>query len=97
MAYFSNGTEAAAYEEHFCSRCLHYDVEIGVDKPCPIWLAHILYAYEEAGAEEGKESNAKKMLDMLIPMEGDGITPGECSMFVPRDKGAEIPGQLRLA
>lgn len=90
MAYFSNGTEGAMYEDYYCSRCIHYDREIGVDKPCPIWMAHLLFSYEECN----EDSNAKTMLDMLIPMKEDGITPDECSMFVPRDRGAEIPGQL---
>jgi hypothetical protein len=88
MGYFSNGCEGMDYEERYCSRCIHSDIgegkEIGVDKPCPIWLAHYLFAYEECNSD----SNAKTMLDMLIPPvtieteHGPFPTNGECVMFV---------------
>jgi hypothetical protein len=89
MGYFSNGTEGMIYEETYCQRCVHSDLgegkEIGVDPPCPIWMAHFLFAYEECNST----SNAKTMLDMLIPRVphtfSDGITHeinGECAMFV---------------
>ena len=106
MAYFSNGSEGADYEEFYCSRCVHSDLapdkEIGdADNPaCPIWMAHLFFAYEECNAT----SNAKTMLDMLIPMKtiedaGDGhpmTVADQCRMFVPRDEGAIIPGQLSI-
>lgn len=92
MGYFSNGTEAEMYEERFCSRCIHHDREIGVDPPCPVWLSHILFAYEECN----NASNAKEMLDMMIPRTEDGIDNKECAMFHPKDAGAAIEGQGAL-
>jgi len=66
MGYFSNGTEGEMFEEAWCSRSVHSDIsgerEIGVDPPCPVWMAHIMFAYEECNAS----SNAKAILDMLI-------------------------------
>lgn len=88
MGYFANGTEGMIFEEAFCSRCVHSDIgegkEIGVDPPCPIWMTHYLFAYEECNSE----SNAKVMLDMLIkPVmvetpDGIGLPSNECTMFV---------------
>jgi hypothetical protein len=96
MGYFANGTEGMMFEEAFCSRCLHSDYREGKDfgdkdnPPCPILMAHLMFAYEECNST----SNAKTMLDMLIrPTENFG---NECQMFVPRDAGAAIPGQLTL-
>jgi hypothetical protein len=98
VGYFSSGTEGAAYEERYCSRCAHSDWREGKDlgdkdnPPCPVWMAHLLFAYEECNSE----SNAKQMLDMLIPQADDGITNLECAMFLARDAGAAIEGQLRI-
>ena len=90
MGYFSNGTEGQIYEEAYCLRCIHYGPEEGPG--CPVWFAHLLYAYEECNSD----SNAKAMLDMLIPRVPhtfeDGITHdinGECTMF------AEDPERTR--
>jgi hypothetical protein len=77
MGYFSNGTEGMIYEEHYCQRCIHVDREPGVDKPCPIWMAHLLFAYEECN----RDSNAHTMLDMLIPRTPDGLNNEQCVMF----------------
>lgn len=100
MGYFANGTEGAIFEERVCSRCVHYDREPGVDKPCPVWMAHLLYAYDLCNE---KEHPGKVILDMLIPEErpvaSDGLVGGpvlDCAMFWPRDRGAEIPGQTTL-
>lgn len=96
MGYFSNGTEGLAYEERFCSRCVHSDTsgdrEIGVDRPCPVWLAHTLYAYELCNEDDHA---GKIMLDMLIPMTENGENL-ECVMFHPIDAGAAIEGQLNV-
>lgn len=83
MGYFSNGTEGAMFEEAFCVRCVHYDHELGVDKPCPVWMAHLLFAYDECNSN----SNAKTILDMLIDDEkvtapdGHEFTSQRCRMF----------------
>lgn len=99
MAYFSNGTEGQLYEEKWCSRCVHRN---GLDgrTGCPVMLAHILYAYEECNSK----SNAKSMLDFLIPMEevkteyGMCHFPAQCSMFKEGEAvpdPAEIIGELQ--
>ena len=94
MAYFSNGTEGLMYQETYCFRCEHWEQRPGEGaEGCPIWDAHLLYAYEECNSK----SNAKAMLDMLIPMRdhtfSDGITQpvaAECTLF--RLKQARLPG-----
>src|SRR6266498_3031742 len=104
MGYFANGTEGAMFEEAFCSRCVHSDLgpgkEIGVDPPCPVWMAHMLYAYELCNEADHP---GKVILDMLIPPErpvaSDDLPAGppqNCAMFCPRDAGTAIPGQTAL-
>lgn len=86
MAYFSNGTEGMDYCAQWCDRCVHRNGSDG-KSGCPIWLAHLLYAYEECNSK----SNAKAMLDILIPMVPSGAgydVAGECSMF---KKGEAVP------
>ncbi len=73
MGYFSNGSSGDWYEAKYCARCVHNDEENG----CPVMLAHVLYAYEECNSN----SNAKHMLDLLIPVRKDGFN-GQCAMFV---------------
>lgn len=80
VGYFANGTEGAIYEEHYCMRCIHYGPEDGPG--CPIWFAHLLYAYDECNSD----SNAKAMLDMLIPIEPGGYRNLQCTMFVEEEK-----------
>jgi hypothetical protein len=78
MAYFSNGTEGMMYQEQWCDRCQNFrDLDDGRGHGCPIWDAHLLYAYEECG----KKSNAKSILDLLIPAGSDHF-PAQCSMFL---------------
>ncbi len=101
MGYFSNGTEGAMFEEAWCSRCVHSDIsgdrEIGVNPPCPVWMAHVLYAYELCNEDDHP---GKVILDMLIPQktitasDGHPLPVNECAMFSPIDAGAAIPGQL---
>jgi len=104
MGYFANGTEGAMFEEAWCSRCVHSDItpgkEIGVDPPCPVWMAHAIYAYDLCNK---KGDPGKIILDMLIPDErpvaDDGLPVGPvvgCAMFHPVDGGAAIPGQESL-
>ena len=104
MGYFANGTEGAMFEEANCSRCVHSDIsgdrEIGAHPPCPVWMAHMLFAYELCNE---KEHPGKVILDMLIPNErpiaSDGRPAGphqDCAMFHPIDEGAAIRGQLLL-
>lgn len=75
MAYFSNGTEGMVYEERYCNRCVHQG---GPNGPgCHVWVCHLLYAYEECN----NKSNAKAMLDTLIPMDEETGFAGQCTMF----------------
>lgn len=79
MAYFSNGSEGAQYQEIYCVRCANYrDKDDGRGPGCPVWDVHLLYAYEEAN----ETSNAKYILDILIPIGKDNFA-AECSMFFP--------------
>lgn len=71
MAYFSNGTEGAMYEEEYCSRCVHQGPEDGPG--CTVWLAHMLHNYEECNKKDS-------ILHLLIPRRKDGFAD-KCSMF----------------
>lgn len=70
MGYFSNGTEGDMFEAQYCARCVH-----NTDKGCPVMLTHLLFSYEECNSD----SNAKRMLDILIPREG--AWNEQCAMF----------------
>lgn len=93
IGYFSNGTEGEIFEEQWCSRCVHSDIsggrEIGVDPPCPVWMAHSLYSYELCNKDEDP---GKVILDMLIDhkivtaSDGFGLPVNECKMFHPLDE-----------
>ena len=81
MAYFSNGSEGLDYQERYCFRCLNYiDTGNGCGTGCPIWNAHLVYAYEVCN-----EKNGRGILAILIPEVkseyGDYEVAGECSMF----------------
>lgn len=89
MGYFSNGTEGEQYESDFCQRCVHRGND--EDGGCIVWLAHILYSYEECNST----SNAKHMLDLLIPRTKDGLGNEQCRMF-HLDKDAPDPNQLEM-
>ena len=70
MGYFSNGTEGMAYEEQYCSDCVHYNQESG----CPVLHLHSLYNYTQV-----KSQDIGNILRVLIPTK-DGHN-GECSLF----------------
>lgn len=102
MAYFANGTEGLDYQEHYCFRCRNWGADKLSEKSgsegCPIWDAHLLFAYELANSKGA----GKQILDALIPMVDhtapDGLSyhvAGECSMFSAKP-GQEIYGQLEL-
>ena len=69
MAYFPNGSAGMAYENWICIHCVHHKPD---DGGCAVWLAHLEHNYD-------KETRA--VLDLLIPTEEDGLTPGRCNMF----------------
>ncbi len=105
MGYFSNGTEGEMFEDAWCSRCVHSDIdrpgkEYG-DKdnpPCPVWMAHLLWSYELCNSKDA----GKEILDMLIrpvtkkASDGYDYMANECQMFQARDAGCEIEGQTSL-
>lgn len=97
MAYFPNGSAGAAFEEEFCSRCIHSDYREGKDlgdhdnPACPVWMGHLLFAYQLCNETEHP---GKILLDMLIPEPEVGRP--RCSMFFPRDAGAAIAGQQAM-
>ena len=82
MAYFSNGTEGECYRESYCHQCRHY---IPGDGPeCPVWTAHWLYSYGQAG-------DVKTILSLLIPEVDatfkDGLSykvADQCAMFIAK-------------
>lgn len=84
MAYFSNGSEGADYEERFCVRCVHYGEEDG--SGCPVWAAHLLFNYDQLKGE--KQNPIHTILNMLIPEKSNGsyMVAGQCAMFVPEEK-----------
>lgn len=84
MGYFSNGTEGDMYREKWCERCVH-GIAGGDDLGCPVWDAHLLYAYRLCN-EKPAANPGKAMLDMLIPREGLGN--GQCAMFI-ESRGGE--------
>jgi hypothetical protein len=88
MGYFSNGAEGAMYQEVFCERCIHFkDEGDGRGPGCPVWDAHLFYAYELCNEDDHP---GKIMLDMLIPRREDGgyNGNGRCTMF-HQDEGKE--------
>ncbi len=74
MGHFSNGSEGMAYQEKYCSRCVHDDPDMG----CEIWGAHILYCGELTNVP-AIESPGSAILDMLIPR--TGTTNKQCKLF----------------
>ncbi len=96
MGYFSNGTEGVAYEEKYCSKCLHnYQGKVvgvvdgeEVHEACPVWILHMSHNYEECNKPDS-------FLHTLIPIEEDGIWNQQCSMFIDR-RHKERHGQTEL-
>lgn len=70
MGYFSNASEAEAYWNKWCARCLHHD-------GCAVWLAHLEHNYEDDGV-------GRRILDHLIPRSKDGLRNDQCTVFVKR-------------
>lgn len=79
MGYFSNGTEGDAFEGAICSGCVHYiSIEEAADKGggCPVWLAHLLYNYDQFN--DGQEK-LKSTLSILMTTNEPGHPP-TCNM-----------------
>ena len=79
MADFSNGTEGMMYEEQYCDKCVHQGDE---NSGCMVWLAHLCHAYDLCNSK----TPGKEILDMLIPMNKDGLFADKCSMFYGKSK-----------
>lgn len=91
MAYFSNGAEGVMWQAENCDRCRNYRERKG-DRGgvgCPIWDAHIFFAYEAAGQENKGNPLPRNILAKLIPEEmvttpqGKYRAAGRCAMFEP--------------
>lgn len=76
MAYFPNGTSARCYQEQYCFNCVH-----DVNQDCAVWLAHLVTKYCD---NDGETSEAGKILDLLIPDDGN-IGSLQCKMFLKKD------------
>ena len=76
MAYFPNGTSGEMYEETYCAKCAHSNFEDQDGPMCPVWTLHMLFNYEDG--------DVKTCLDILIPMDDEGLYPKECKMFIER-------------
>lgn len=76
MGYFSNGSEGEGYEEEYCSRCEHQD-------GCAVWLAHMLYNYDECNKENS-------ILHLLIPRSKDHLGNERCSMFIEKRASGDL-------
>lgn len=73
MGYFSNGTEGRAYQDKYCSRCVH-----DINQNCQVWLAHLIHSRSEC-------NNPNSILNYLIPQSEDGLRNEQCSMFLARE------------
>lgn len=71
MGYFSNGSEGLAYQDKYCSRCVH-----DINQNCQVWLAHLLY-------NSGKEN---QVLELLIPQNESGLGNEQCTMFIEKQE-----------
>lgn len=78
MGYFSNGTEGYDFEERYCQHCVNMPERD--DRGCPVWLAHLIYAYELCNE---KKHPGKVILDILIEP-GDDKRGQRCAMFVDK-------------
>ena len=74
MGYFSNGTEGECYEAAYCARCIH-GPRANPDRPCTVWMLHLLYAYEDCNKPES-------YLNDLIPRTDDRVGNEQCTMFI---------------
>lgn len=82
MAYFSNDTEAGAYESRWCERCIHWieDKETKIFG-CPVWDAHLFFNSDQL--TKGKLNEIGDVLLMLIPETSGGLHADKCEMFIP--------------
>lgn len=70
MGYFSNGTEAMAYEAQYCDLCVHQQPE---GDGCAVWHAHLRDNYQAC-------NDKASILHLLIPRGADGGN-AQCRMF----------------
>lgn len=78
MGYFSNGCEGMSYEARYCDRCVHQERANG----CAVWDAHLLANYDEC-------NNPDSVLHVLIPRSANGLSNGECRMFIAKSDLSE--------
>jgi hypothetical protein len=75
MAYFSNGSEGENYIAAWCSRCRHWTPNKDRVEGCPVFDLHLFHNYDKA---------MRPVLNHLIPPSDDGLSQGECKMFIER-------------
>jgi hypothetical protein len=80
MGYFPNSCAGDWYESQYCNKCAHQNTP--EDEGCPIWNAHILWAYELCNESE---HIGKHILDLLIPIAENGVDMEKCTMFQPKN------------
>ena len=71
MAYFPNGTSFMDWSSWNCDRCIHALKE---DDYCRIMELHDELNYQADDKEQ-------EFLNLLIPMDEEGLFPQQCSMF----------------
>lgn len=81
MGYFPNMTSWEYWAVDNCNRCAHWPKDDDAP-PCPVEMAHTLYAYDLCNETDHP---GKDMLDMLIPISKDGCGNDKCAMFQSRD------------
>jgi len=81
MAYFSNGTEHAIYEDEYCHKCHFYPEEETCG--CPVMEIHWAYNYDQFDkTDRGKE--LASILGLFIPTEE--LYAGKCRFFLERER-----------
>ena len=85
MGYFSNSDEGTAFENRWCSRCVHEERN---GTGCHVMLTHLLWAY-------GATPEQKAILDCLIPRAKDGLSNNQCTMFIDAETVRKPPQDKR--
>lgn len=87
MAYFPNGSTGIRWQEENCfNDCIFWD-DAGEKFICPVWACHQIFMYDES---------TKEILNMLIPMNKDGIFAEKCKMYRCTSGIPDVPGQMKL-
>ena len=77
MGYFPNGTEGMCYQAEWCQRCIH-----DKNNDCPVWMAHMLYNYDQLNENPDQSGKLRDTLLLLIPERPDHLGNEQCKMFI---------------